>query len=111
MPLVPPAADNVPPPQRCDSLASTQALIQQQLQDRLDSARKENARWRLSLEDALRSATEDVTALKMAEASRGVAAGRDLSSEGGQREVRRMLDERDERLRREVPGQGHSLAR
>lgn len=87
--------------QRCDSLDATQALIQQQLQDRLDSARKENARWRLSLEDALRS----VEARAQAGGAAWDAGYGGRHQVGQQREhahspqVLQALDERDARLR------------
>jgi len=99
--------------QKCDSLAATQVLVQQQLQDRLDSSRKENQRWRTSLEDSLRSTTQDLASLKLAGAGAYSRAGNEPFPDRHQREVRRMLDERDEAARREITTLGraiHSLA-
>ncbi|KAJ1637344.1 hypothetical protein T492DRAFT_316261 [Pavlovales sp. CCMP2436] len=98
--------------QKCDSLAATQVLVQQQLQDRLDSSRKENQRWRTSLEDSL-STTQDLASLKLAGAGAYSRAGNEPFPDRHQREVRRMLDERDEAARREITTLGraiHSLA-
>ena len=92
-----------------DSLGATQGLLQQQLQDRLDTAAKQNSRWRQTLEDALRALSADVQALKVSQARQGA----EPLPEHQARDIRRMLEEREEATRRQLDTLGraiHSLA-
>jgi hypothetical protein len=98
------------PPQRCDSLAATQALIQQQLQDRLEASRKENQRWRASLEDTLKANSSDVAAIKLAHArAAGAPPTEQHLPESYQRELRRMLDDRDDATRSHLDQLGRAI--
>jgi hypothetical protein len=96
--------------QRCDSLAATQALIQQQLQDRLESSRKENARWRSGVEESVKAAAAELAAVRLAHARAGAV---EPFPEAARVELRRLLDERDEAHRQQLESLGravHSLA-
>jgi len=93
--------------QRVESLASSSALQNQQLQERVEIVNKQQTRWRATLEDAVKAASSDVQLLQ--------AQCRALESVivGAKTDTRRLLGEQEAETQRQCDTLGraiHSIA-
>ena len=93
--------------QRLESIQSSSALHNQQFQERLETINKQHARWRSSMEDAVKAVAADVQLVQAHGRAMETAIG------NGKAEARRMINDHEGETQRQCDTLGraiHSLA-